>query len=175
MKKILGIFMIMIVSATWMVAAAAKRYKIDLDHHTTVEMTGVSSEGYFVKAWAVAKNADKAMEQARIDAVLAAIKTGIKPASGAQGAGVANLPALMTEENFDKHFIEIADFLASGDFLDFVKDVSSTYPKGADNVKTPNGRKVGLSLVLDYSGLRSELQKRGWTKGLNDHFEYKGN
>ncbi len=175
MKKVLGIFLVVILSAFGMAADAAKRYKIDLLHSTTVTMTGVSSGGYFVKAWAVAKNADKAMEQARIDAVLAALKTGINADMAAEGAGVANLPALMTAEEFDKHFMEIGDFLSAGGFLDFVKDVSSTYPKGADNVKTPNGRKVGLSMVLDYAGLRSELQKRGWIKGLNDHFEYKGN
>lgn len=155
--------------------AKAKKNKVDLDHPLTVKMTGVSSGGYFVKAWAVAKNADRAIEQARKDAVIAALKTGIEADSAAEGAGVANLPALMTLEQFEKHYMDVARFMADGDYLNFVKDVSSTYPKGADNVKTPNGRKIGLSVVLDYAGLRSALQDRGWIKSLNDHFEYKGN
>lgn len=175
MNQVLSILMIVILSAMGMSAEGAKRYKVDLERPTTVKMTGVSSEGYFVKAWAVSKNADKAMEQARMDAVLAALKNGIKAYEGAGGAGVTDLPALMTSDEFDTHWSQIGDFLSGGGFLDYVKDVSSTYPKGADNVKTPDGRKVGLSLVLDYVGLRKMLQDRGWIKGLNDHFEYKEN
>lgn len=175
MKRILSVLFLAVVLLGALPVGAAKKYKVDLEHPTTVKMTGVSSEGYFVKAWAVAKNADKAMDQARIDAVLAALKTGIEADTAAEGAGVANLPALMTADEFDRHRIDICEFLQTGGFLDFVKDVSSTYPKGSDNVKTPKGRKVGLSQVLDYAGLRHMLQKRGWIKGLNDHFEYKGN
>ncbi len=173
MRLILRIFLAVVMMVAFGHVAEAKKPNVDLDHPLTVEMTGVSSGGYFVKAWAVAKNADKAIEQARKDAFLAALKTGIT--ASANTSGVTNLPALMTPSQFEDHRIEIAQMITSGEYLNYVQDVSSTYPKGADNVKSPNGRKVGLSLVIDYSGLRAMLQKKGWTKGLNDHFEYKGN
>lgn len=155
----------------FLTGSAAKKGMVDLDHATMVKMTGVSSKGYFVKAWAVAKNADQAMAQARIDAVLAALRSGIEAESGS--GGTTSLPALMTAKEFDEHRAEIVNNLSNGTFLNYVKDVSSTYPKGSDNIQTANGRKVGLSMVLDYSGLRKSLQDLGWIKGLNDHFEYK--
>lgn len=175
MKRILKIFIMLAMLVSFMPTEAAKKFKVDFNHPMTVKMTGVSTQGYFVKSWAVAKNADKAMEQARMDAVMAALQHGIEANEAAEGAGVANLPALMTPAQFNEHRLEIERFFTSGEFLNYVKDVSSTYPKGADNVKTPDGRKVGLSMVLNYVGLRNWLQEMGWIKGLNDHFEFKGN
>lgn len=174
MKSILKIFILLAMLVSVIPTEAAKKYKVDFGHPMTVKMTGVSTQGYFVKAWAVAKNADKAMEQARMDAVMAALQSGIEANEAAEGAGVTNLPALMTPAQFNEHKLGIEQFFTSGEFLNYVKDVSSTYPKGSDNVKTPDGRKVGLSMVLNYVGLRNMLQERGWIKGINDHFEYKG-
>lgn len=175
MKRIFSVLFLAVALLGVLPVGAAKKHKVDLEHPTTVKMTGVSSDGYFVKAWAVSKNADKAMAAARIDAVLASLVNGIQADENAGGAGVTNLPALMTKDQFNEHRSEIESFFSTGEFLKYVRDVSSTYPKGADNMKTPNGRRVGLSLVLDYSGLRKMLQDQGWIKGLNDHFEYKGN
>ena len=173
MKRILCVTIIALILSHFLPASAGKKCNVDMNHPTDVRMTGVASNGYFIKAWAIAKNADKAIAQARIDALLAALRNGIAAERGA--GGTTSLPALMTGREFDDHRYEIACMLASGELNRYLKDVSSTYPKGADNIKTPAGRKVGLSMVLDYSGLRRQLRELGWIKDLNDHFEYNTN
>lgn len=149
---------------------AAKKYKWDSSATPIVEQTGVASDGYFVKAWGVASNADKAMEKARMDAVHAALFCGISQSQNKQGRGTGELPALVDDAIATKREDFFRSFFSSGKFLEFVSDVSSTYPKGADNVKTPQGRRVGLQLVLHYDSLRKYLQEEGVVKTLGEHF-----
>lgn len=153
-------------------AVSAKSYKLKLDHTPKVEMTGVASKGYFIKAWGTASNADKAIDQARIDAVAAALFYGIEPSRSARGNGVAQLPSLMKRSDYDSNKAFFDNFFKKGSFLQYINDVNSSYPTGQDNVKTPDGRRVGIEFTIDYDGLRSFLQENGLLKKLNDHFNY---
>lgn len=148
----------------------AKKYKFKLDHPFVVEQTGVASNGFFVKAWGIESNADKAMDMARMDAVAAALFTGIEPSAEAKGKGVAALPALVTQQQYLSHKDFFDKFFKDGIFLQFIVDVNSTYPTGENNIKTPKGRQVGINLVLHYNELKHFLQENDVLKTLNDHF-----
>ncbi len=151
---------------------AAKKYKFNFNPPFEVEQIRVAKGGvWFVKSWAVDKNADKAIIKAKQNAVAAALFTGIAP-NRVIGASYA-LPPLCKngptyEENkeyFDKIFVE-------GDFFNYALDVNSTYPTGQDNVQTPNGRRVGVYIQLLYNKLKERLIQDNIISPMGSQFEY---
>ena len=154
------------------VPVSAKKYKWTYgDHVCEVYTTGVGKNNtQLVKAWAVAKSADKAIELAKMDAVTAALFAGIGPDEKTHGMGVANLPPLANGEDYRSHEELFVKFFKTGEFLHFVKEVNSTYPSGENNMACPGGRRVGINLILDYPGLRRWLESNGVKKGLGNHF-----
>ncbi len=74
MRKLTVILISLLACLCVVPASAAKKYKWTYgDHALQVYTTGQGkNRTQLVKAWAVAKNADKAIEQAKMDAVSAA-------------------------------------------------------------------------------------------------------
>lgn len=150
----------------------AKKYKWEYNSHIPeVYTTAQGQQGkQIVKAWAIANNADKAILQAKMDAVSAALFNGIGYDSSTHGMGVANLPPLVTPNQYEENKGLFNNFFKKGEFLKYVSDINSLYPTGENNMAVPGGRKVGINLSIDYKGLHSWLQENGIEKGVGKHF-----
>lgn len=149
----------------------AKKYKWAYGGAYEVYTTGQSSNGaQLVKAWAVAKNADKAIDQAKMDAVSAAFFTGIAYDDSTHGMGVATLPALVNSQQYRDNEELFLEFFKTGEFLRYVSSVNSSYPTGENNVVVPGGRRVCVNLKIDYPALRKWLEANGVRQGIGDFF-----
>lgn len=151
---------------------AAKKYKWTYGDHTLQVFTTGQGKNrtQLVKVWAVSKSADKAIEQAKMDAVEAALFTGIGFDESTHGMGVSNLPALVSTEQYRENETLFQEFFKKGEFLSYVHEVNSTYPSGENNIVVPGGRRVGINLVIDYPALRKWLEDNGIGKGLGNYF-----
>lgn len=169
MKKIVFFYIIFL---GFYSSSFAKKYKFKLDPPFAIEQVRVAKQGTkFVKSWATAKNADEAIIKAKQNVVAAALFTGISP-NHEMGAGV--IPPLCLQGinayNDNKDYFD--NFFKKGDFLNYILDVNSTYPIGENNMKTPEGRKVGVYLQLIYDDLRKRLINDKIIKGLGEQFKY---
>ncbi len=155
----------------------AKKYKWKYtdgasDHVMEVYTTGQGkNHTQLIKAWGVAKSADKAIIQAKMDAVTCALFRGIGFDERTHGMGVSNLRPLVSAEEYAANKEAFKKFFASGEFLNYVRDVNDSYPSGENNMKCSGGRRVGVNLVVDYPGLRNWLTEKGIKKGLGDYFK----
>lgn len=170
--KHLSVILLSLLACLCVLPASAKKYKWTYgDHALEVYTTGQGkNHTQLIKAWAVAKNADKAIEQAKMDAVSAALFTGIGFDESTHGMGVSNLPPLVNAEQYSENETLFQEFFKQGDFLKYVREVNSTYPSGQNNISVPGGRRIGINLVLDYPALRKWLEEQGIGKGLGGHF-----
>lgn len=123
-----------------------------------------------VKAWAIAGNADKAIMQAKIDAVDATLFYGLPYDASTHGMGVSNLPPLVPPGAYEANKELFDNFFKKGEFLKYVSDVNSAYPTGENNMSVPGGRRVGINLNIDYNGLNQWLIDNGVKKALGNHF-----
>lgn len=165
-------FAVLLLAVLAVVPAHAKKYKWkygerSVEVYTTGQGGGRSQ---IVKAWAVAKSADKAIEQAKIDAVTAALFIGIPFDPSTHGMGVSNLGPLVSAEQYHEFQTLFDDFFKKGEFMGYVSNLNSSYPTGENNMSVPGGRRVGVHLRIDYPGLRQWLQQNGVSKGLGGHF-----
>lgn len=153
-------------------SASAKKYKWEYGSHPLEVFTigQGANRTQLIKAWGVGKNADKAIEQAKMDAVSAAFFTGIGFDESTYGMGVSNLSPLVTYDLFREHQSLFEQFFREGHFLDYVREMNSEYPSGENNMSVKEGRRVGINLILDYQRLRKWLQEKGVKKGLGGHF-----
>lgn len=146
---------------------AGKKYKFTFEPPYEIEQLrpGQVVDHYrtqLVKSWALDKNPDKAIIKAQQNAVAAAMFTGI---AQSQVVGASYVPPICggpqayeaNKDYFDK-------FFTSGEFMNYVINVNSTYPTGEDNVKTPNGRRVAVYLQLMYGSLQQRLLEDGIIK-----------
>ncbi len=149
--------------------AAKKKYKFKLTGDYAIEQKRGGINGTkVVKSWAVAKNADKAIEKAKENAIAAAIFTGYQ-ANPNPSIGAYEVPALCSnpEETFYNNQDFFEDFFTGKVYLNYVHEVNSAYPSGENNISTPSGRRVGILLVVEYSALRKHLEDAHIIKGLN--------
>lgn len=172
MKRLRVILITLCLITLGISTATAKKYKWEFgDHAVQVTTTGQGKNRMqLVKAWAVAKNADKAIEQAKMDAVTAALFYGIDYDESTHGMGVSNLHPLVTESQYREYEGLFKEFFQKGTFLNYVREINSAYPSGQNNVSVPGGRLIGINLILDYPALRIWLEENGVTKGLGNHF-----
>lgn len=169
--RLLKLFLLIILLSVT-ASATAKKYKWTYNSHPLeIYTTGQGQKRtQLVKAWAIGKNADKAILQAKMDAVSAALFTGIDYDAKTHGMGVSNLKPLVSPEKYEEFKSLFQDFFQKGTFLEFVRDMNSSYPTGENNVSVDGGRKVGVNLIIDYPALRKWLEDNGINKGLGDHF-----
>lgn len=155
------------------IPAEAKKYKwtFNARNPEVYQLSQGQNGRKIVKAWAVARNADKAIEQAKIDAIDAALFRGIPYDESTHGMGVSNLNPLVTPADYEAHKALFDTFFKKGEFMKYVSNVNSNYPTGENNMSVPGGRRVGINLNIDYMGLQQWLQDNGVKKGLGGHFK----
>ena len=170
MKKVLTLTLLVVLAVSS--AFAAKKYKFEMKDQYSVFLYQEGKDGVkVVKAIAIAKNADKAIEDAKMDAVASAIFFGFPkdPTSRMGGNGV---PAIITRgaAEYDAKRAFFDEFFKTGQFLNFVYEVNSTYPSGQNNMQVPGGRKVTIMLGVRYDLLRKYLEENGIKNALGDYF-----
>ena len=171
LKKQLLFLLLMLSVAVF--SADAKKYKWKYGERVPEVYTTAQGQNgrQIVKAWAIAGSADKAIIQAKIDAVSAALFNGIPYDESTHGMGVANLPAMITPNQYEENKALFDNFFKKGVFLNYVNNVNSSYPSGENNMSVPGGRRVGINLTIDYRGLHKWLQENGIEKGVGNHFK----
>lgn len=164
------ILMVLVCVTTF--SANAKKFKWELGKPVEIFTTGQGRNGtQMVMAWAVARNADKAIDQAKIDAVTAALFYGIPHDKSTHGMGVSNLGPMLSQEDYDLNKTLIDNFFKKGEFLNYVIEINSSYPSGENNIKVDGGRRIGISLLVDYPGLHQWIRNNNIKQGLGDHFK----
>lgn len=141
--------------------AIAKKYPFQWQSIYEIEQVRVAQQGSkFVKVWGTAANADKAILQARQNAVAACIVSGVAatPTAG-------RIPPLCPDAQL-LHQEYFKQFFTSGAFLDYAFNVNQQYPTGENNVSTPSGRKVGIYVEVKYDALRQQLERDGIVESL---------
>ena len=169
--KHLKFAIICLIASMCCITANAKKYKWQYESAVEVYTTGQGqNRTQLVKAWAVKGSADKAIEQAKMDAVSAALFKGIPFDASTHGMGVSNLKPLVNQQQYEENQKLFEEFFKKGEFMNYVRTVNSAYPSGENNIQVPGGRRVGVNLVVDYPGLLNWLQQNGIIKGLGNHF-----
>ena len=149
----------------------AKSYKFEFKHSYNVYQIQTGRSGVkVVQAWAIAGNADKAIDQCKQDAVAAAIFTGLPVMEGAMG--VQNVPPLAASQRvYDEHKAWFDNFFKKGQFMEFVSEINSDYPTGENNISVKGGRQITILLGIRFEALRKYLQDEGILPKLQDHFQ----
>jgi len=153
----------------------AKKYPFDMKHQYRVEQVRVAEDGgRFVKAWGVAGNADKAIIQALQDAVACCVFMGLEAKNSTTLGHNANaVPSLCPEglKAYEEHKAYFDQFFTKGDFLLYAANSNTGYPTGENNVKTKDGRQVGIYVVLKVDQLRKRLEQDGIIKSFETIWE----
>lgn len=146
----------------------AKKYKWNYGTSYEVYQVQHSNNGnVVVLAWNISKNADKAIEQAKMDAVSAILFQGCSPDPNQPGAGLSTLDPLVSGSQYDANKAVFDNFFKTGEFLSYVSTVNSRYPTGQYNVQVPGGRRIGVQLRVNRQGLEDWLKRLGIKKGLD--------
>lgn len=165
--KTLLIFTIMLFANC---TADAKKYPFDIESQREVYICRSTTAGTkMVTVIAYGSSADIAIEKAMVNAVAAFTFDGVSGMGEFEGA-----PAILhkgREEYYEnKDFFD--KFFKKGEFLPFVKKVNSTFPMGEDNVKTKNGRRIRILLIVDWKKLSDYYQSVGFETILGNLSNY---
>lgn len=121
-----------------------------------------------VKVWGEGKNVILASEDAKRNAVAAAIFAGFPP-----GGSAAATPPLASNPGTEARYADFFEsfFADGGEYLQFIKVTTDGVASGRDRIKVKNGYKVGLYLVLAQSDLRKRLEEAGVITSLGEIFD----
>lgn len=125
-----------------------------------------------LKVWGYGKKIDKAIEQAKKNAVHACLFRGIP---GAQNARPT--PAIFENQGNDKVLQENLEyfwkFFEDEDiYLQYVNLTTDGMPSGQDRREVKGGYKVGLNVQVMYDNLRKRMEADGILKKAGDRFTY---
>lgn len=125
-----------------------------------------------LKVWGYGKKIDKAIEQAKKNAVHACLFRGCP---GTQTA--RSTPAIFVNqgngqvaaENFD-YFYNF--FEENGDYIQFVNMTTDGVPSGQDRREVKGGYKVAINVQVMYDNLREKMKQDGILKNSAGGFTY---
>lgn len=125
-----------------------------------------------LKVWGYGKKIDKAIEQAKKNAVHACLFMGVPGSSNAMATPAifknqGNAQVLI--ENFDYFY----DFFENNEeYLQFVNITTDGYPSGQDRREVKGGYKVAINVQVMYDNLREKMKADGLLKSGADKFTY---
>ncbi|MDE6535129.1 MAG: hypothetical protein K2K82_03865 [Muribaculaceae bacterium] len=125
-----------------------------------------------LKVWGFGKKVDKAIEQAKKNAVHACLFKGVPGNSNAMKtpaifANQGNI--LVLDENFE-YFYDF--FNENGDYLNYVNITTDGYPSGQDRREVKGGYKVAVNVQVMYDNLKQRMKDDGILKSAADRFTY---
>lgn len=177
MKRILSLLIIVIAALQLPLTADAK--KVDkqktMKEWANYEATTVSvgqNGTKLLKVWGFGKKIDKAIEQAKKNAVHACLFKGIPGSSTSMKTPAifnnqGNVQAL--NENFE-YFYDF--FEENGDYLNYVNITTDGYPSGQDRREVKGGYKVAINVQVMYDELKQRMRNDGLLKSASDLFTY---
>lgn len=143
-----------------------KSFKSWDNYEITTEKVGQDGTK-FVKVWGFGKSVDKAIMNAKKNAVHACIFRGLP------GAATANpTPPLVKDPDCLEKNIEYFEefFEAGGAYLGFINLTTDGVPAGQDRRKVKGGYKVALYIQVMYDNLKVKLENDGIISKLNSGF-----
>ena len=141
------------------VPTEAKKSKFEINSPRNVVMKRSGGPGLkIVEVTATAGSADKAIQQALMDAVAELTFDGA-PGGNETGACPPVLADGLSAYNEHKGFFD--NFFKDGSFLNFVKRVSNDYPTGGDNVKIKGKRQIRITLIVYWNKLAEYFNSKG--------------
>lgn len=158
MRKLLLLIVVAIMSFGHIAAKNTARFNINAERQVFVTRSTTPGKK-MLKVIASGSNADKAINQALCDVVAAITFFGAQ-ADGEMEAVPAILKNGIAQYNANKKAFD--KFFKKGQYLNFVVRANSTYPSGQNNIKTSNGRKVQIIVIVDYAELASYYQSQGY-------------
>jgi hypothetical protein len=140
-------------------------YKSWENYEIIIERVGVEGTK-FVKVWGFGKSVDKAVMNAKKNAVHACIFRGLPGNTNANST-----PAILNEAAYVEHYDYFQEFFAPGGaYLGFVNVTTDGIPSGQDRRKVKGGYKVALYVQVMYDNLKGKLINDGLKKRLSDGF-----
>ena len=133
-----------------------------------VETVGVGQDGTkLLKVWGFGKKVDRAVTQAKKNAVHACIFRGV-PGNSTSMKTPAICPDPNTLENNLDYFY---DFFETGStYLQFVNLTTDGMPSGQDRREVKGGYKVAIYVQVMYDNLKNKLEADGIAKKLSSGF-----
>ena len=134
-----------------------------------VACIGVGTDGSkLIKIWGYGKKPEKAVLQAKSNALHAVIFKGVTAASGGCQGIKPIASSYSVEEENQEYFNNF--FAPGGAYLNYIS-MSGEGGNNMDVVKTDKKiYKVGIIVSVMYDAVRNDLEKAGIVKGLNSGF-----
>lgn len=143
-----------------------KSFKSWENYEITTEKVGQDGTK-FVKVWGFGKSVDKAIMNAKKNAVHACIFRGLPGASTANPTPPLVKDPDCLEKNID-YFEKF--FEAGGAYLGYINLTTDGVPAGQDRRKVKGGYKVALYIQVMYDNLKVKLENDGIIRKLNSGF-----
>lgn len=170
MKKlmILMVIALAIPFASQAQKASERRNLFNNWNNYEVETVSVGQDGTkLLKVWGFGKKVDRAVTQAKKNAVHACIFRGV-PGNATSMMTPAICPDPNTLENNIDYFY---DFFETGStYLQFVNLTTDGMPSGQDRREVKGGYKVAIYVQVMYDNLKSKLEADGIAKKLSSGF-----
>lgn len=140
-------------------------YKSWENYEITTERVGTEGTK-FVKVWGFGKNVDKAIMNAKRNAIHACIFRGLPGKTNANAT-----PAILSEGAYNEHYDYFQEFFApGGPYLGYINVTTDGVPSGQDRRKVKGGYKVAIYVQVMYDNLKDRLENDGLKKKLNHGF-----
>jgi hypothetical protein len=152
--------LLILLSFFWLVSCGpAKVYDYEIHCIKTGE-NGLQ----IVKVYSYGKTVEKASTQCKKNAVHGAIFKGIS------GGSCSPNPPIVGMDKYESNKAYFDEFFSSGKYLQFVTLSGDGSIAPNDRLKTSDGYKVGLPVVVRYDALRKKLENDGIARALNQGF-----
>lgn len=170
MKKLfLALVVIMVLPLATKAQKPSERKKLfDNWNNYEVSTVQVGTDGTkFLKVWGFGKKVDRAVTQAKKNAVHACIFRGIPGTSTAM-----KTPAICPDPNtLENNLDYFYDFFETGStYIQFVNLTTDGMPSGQDRRKVKGGYKVAIYVQVMYDNLKKKLEEDGIAKNLGSMF-----
>lgn len=171
MRNLLNLLLafILFVSFSGYAQKPSERHKLFKDwENYEVSTIQVGTEGTkFIKVWGYGKKIDRAITQAKKNAIHACLFRGIPGNGTAMSTPAIIRNSNVLDENID-YFYEF--FETAGAYLQFVNVTTDGMPSGQDRREVKGGYKVAIKVQVMYDNLKTKMETEGFATKLNSGF-----
>jgi hypothetical protein len=143
----------------------SQKYNDKYVNNSEIECVAVGLKNTkLIKVWVLVKNPDKAVAQAKLNAIHGMIF------KGAAGKCIIKPISLETNNEIEKKKFFDNFFRKNGDYLRFI-NTSSVKINPNDRIKILGNYKIGVQLSVNYTSLQNYLMSNKVVKSYNDFFK----
>lgn len=138
------------------------------NYEVSVEQVGTSGTK-FLKVWGYGKKVDRAIVQAKKNAIHACLFRGIPGGNGANPTpAIIKDPSILENDAAVNYFYNF--FETAGDYIQFVNLTTDGMPSGQDRREVKGGYKVAIYVQVMYDNLRKKMEADGYAKSISSGF-----